>query len=65
MGYIPWGHKESDMTEATQPTLIKKKNHVSAISLFTSVLKFSFIFLNIILYYSLQINHIIRLFLLV
>ena len=39
----------------------KKKNHVFAISLFTrtNVLKFSFIFLNIILYYSLQINHII------
>ena len=51
----------------TKPTTIKKKkkkhkkNHVFAISLFprTNVLKFSFIFLNIILYYSLQINHII------
>ena len=44
VGYIPWGHKESDMTEATQPTLIKKKkNHVSVMSLFTrtNVLKFS------------------------
>ena len=25
VGYIPWGHKGSDMTEATQPTLTKKK----------------------------------------